>query len=67
MPEPPVIENEVSDETGHFDRRFVLWRKFCEERRIPVASLPSQLSGDLKQEWEKLKDVGARNRQQGND
>lgn len=55
MKEPPAIENEVSDQTGQFDPRFVLWRKFCEEHAIPVESLPSQLSGELKQEWEESK------------
>jgi hypothetical protein len=53
----PVIENEVSDETGQFDPRFLLWRKFCDEHRIAVGSLPSQLSEDLKREWEEFKDA----------
>jgi hypothetical protein len=57
MKEPPAIENEVSDETGQFDTRFVLWRKFCDEHGIAVESLPGDLSADLKQEWEKLKEA----------
>jgi hypothetical protein len=63
MEEQPAIENTVSDETGQFDPRFVLWRKFCAEHGIAVESLPSNLSGDLKREWEKLKDGGATGRQ----
>lgn len=51
----PPIGNEVSDETGKYDPRFMLWRKFCEDHGINVNSLPSELSGDVKQEWEKLK------------
>lgn len=56
MEEKPPIVNEVSDETGQFDPRFRLWRKFCADRGIPVESLPSTLSGELKQEWEKFKE-----------
>jgi hypothetical protein len=55
MKEPPKVENIVSDETGQFDPRFLLWRKFCEEHGIPVETLPGDLSSDLKQEWEKFK------------
>jgi hypothetical protein len=60
MKDPPVIENEVSDETGQFDPRFVLWRIFCEEHAIPLASLPSQLDDRLKRKWGKFKDNGMR-------
>ena len=55
MEEQPVIENSVSDETGQFDPRFILWRKFCADHGISVDSLPSLLSGEIKAEWEKLK------------
>lgn len=55
MDEQPAVLNEVSDETGQFDPRFVLWRKFCADRGIPVDSLPSNLSGELKEQWERLK------------
>ena len=48
--------NVVSDETGQFDPRFVLWRKFCADQGIPVDSLPIDLVGDIKEQWEKLKD-----------
>jgi hypothetical protein len=58
MKEPIAIENEVSDETGQFDPRFVRWRKFCEEHGIPAGSLPSQLSTDLKREWDEFKKAG---------
>jgi hypothetical protein len=50
------IGNEVSDETGEFDPRFLLWRKFCADHGIAVNSLPSQLTGEAKEEWEKLKE-----------
>ena len=56
MKEQPPIVNEVSDETGQFDPRFRLWRQFCADRGIPVESLPSTLSDELKQEWEKFKE-----------
>ncbi|MGB9179914.1 MAG: hypothetical protein WCB68_11770 [Pyrinomonadaceae bacterium] len=54
--EQPVVTNEVSDETGQYDARFLLWRKFCAENNIPVETLPSQLSGDQKDQWEKIKE-----------
>jgi hypothetical protein len=47
--------NEVSDETGQFDPRFLLWRKFCDEHGVAVNSLPSDLSGETKNQWEKQK------------
>ena len=50
-----AIANEVSDETGQFDPRFLLWRKFCADHGIAVNSLPSQLTGETKEQWEKLK------------
>jgi hypothetical protein len=51
----PTIPNEISDETGQYDARFVLWRKFCADNGVPVETLPSDLSGDIKDQWEKLK------------
>lgn len=53
--EPPPVDNVISDETGQFDLRFVLWRHFCSMNQIPVESLPSQLDDDQKEKWEELK------------
>ena len=53
--DPPPVDNTISDETGQFDLRFVLWRHFCSQNNISVDSLPSQLDGDQKEKWEELK------------
>ncbi len=53
--EPPPVDNVISDETGQFDLRFVLWRHFCSTNDIPVDSLPSQLEDEQKEKWEELK------------
>lgn len=53
--EKPIIPNEISDETGQYDARFVLWRKFCAENGVPVETLPSDLSGEIRERWDKLK------------
>ena len=53
--EPAPIDNIISDETGQFDLRFVLWRHFCKQNNIPVETLPSQLDGEQKEQWEELK------------
>ena len=58
------VDNIISDETGQFDLRFILWRHFCTQNGIPVESLPSQLKDDQKEKWEKLK--AARLRGPGN-
>ena len=55
MEKQPAIVNEVSDETGQFDPRFLLWRKFCADQGIPVDTLPGDLSAELKEEWERVK------------
>ena len=52
--EPPV-DNSVSDSTGQFDLRFVLWRQFCDKYQIPVDTLPSQLENEQKDLWEEMK------------
>ncbi len=39
--EKPKVLNEISDGTGQFDNRFVLWRRFCAEAGIPVETLPT--------------------------
>ena len=46
----------ISDETGDLDVRFALWRKFCGDRGLKIETLPSELSGEAKTEWEKLKE-----------
>ena len=51
----PMVDNVISDQTGQFDLRFVLWRHFCSENNIPVETLPSQLDGEQKERWEELK------------
>ena len=50
------IGNEVTDETGQFDARFLLWRKFCSDHDVAVDTLPSQLTGKAKDAWEQLKE-----------
>jgi hypothetical protein len=54
--EKPKVSNEIPEGTGQFDNRFLLWRKFCADNSIPVETLPSDLTGDAKERWEKLKD-----------
>ncbi len=41
---PSPIDNVISDETGEFDQRFILWE-----------TLPSQLSAEQRELWEELK------------
>ncbi len=53
--EKPKVSNEISDGTGQFDARFVLWRRFCADNDIPVETLPSDLTGAAKEKWERLK------------
>jgi hypothetical protein len=53
--EPAPLDNIISDETGQFDMRFVLWRHFCSLNNVPVETLPSQLDGEQKEKWEELK------------
>jgi hypothetical protein len=52
----PALTNEISDETGQYDARFLLWRQFCAETGVPVETLPSELTGDTKEKWEQLKE-----------
>jgi hypothetical protein len=54
--EEPKITNEISDETGQYDARFVLWRQFCAQNSIPVETLPSDLSGEAREKWDQLKE-----------
>lgn len=52
---PQPVDNSVSDSTGQYDLRFVLWRQFCAKNNIPVDTLPSQLDDEQKELWEELK------------
>ena len=54
--EQPELSNEISDETGQYDVRFLLWRKFCNENGVPVETLPGELKGEIKQKWEAMKE-----------
>ena len=49
------MPNEISAETGQFDARFMLWRKFCADHDIAVDTLPGDLRGENKDRWEALK------------
>ena len=51
----PPVDNSVSDSTGQYDLRFVLWRQFCGQYQIPVDTLPSQLNDEQKELWEEMK------------
>ena len=53
--ETPRVDNVISEQTGQFDLRFVLWRHFCDQNNIPVETLPSQLDEEQKEQWEQLK------------
>lgn len=53
--EKPRVTNEISDETGQFDMRFMLWRMFCAENDVPVETLPSDLTGDIRDKWNEMK------------
>ncbi|HET9786790.1 MAG TPA: hypothetical protein VFP47_06640 [Pyrinomonadaceae bacterium] len=51
----PELDNSVSDSTGQYDLRFVLWRQFCAQLGLSVDTLPSQLDNDQKDLWEAMK------------
>ena len=53
--QPPPVDNSVSDSTGQYDLRFVLWRQFFAQYQIPVDTLPSQLEDEQKELWEAMK------------
>jgi len=53
--ELPPVDNVISDETGEFDQRFILWRRFCSLYNIPVETLPSQLKAKERESWEEMK------------
>ena len=48
-------ESPISDATGQLDARFVLWRVFCTDAGIPVETMPSELKGEQKERWDKMK------------
>ncbi len=52
----PQLTNEISDETGQYDTRFLLWRQFCAANNIAVETLPGDLTGETKKRWEELKE-----------
>ena len=52
-----AVMNTITDETGQFDARFLLWRTFCAEHDVPVETLPSDLTGDIRDKWNELKDA----------
>ncbi len=52
-----MVANVISDETGQFDARFMLWRTFCSENDVPVETLPSDLTGDVRDKWNATKDT----------
>jgi hypothetical protein len=49
------LDNSVSDTTGQYDLRFLLWRQFCAQNGIEVDTLPSQLDNEQKDRWEEMK------------
>ena len=53
--QPPPVDNSVSESTGQYDLRFVLWRQFCAKHNIDVDTLPSQLENEQKDLWEEMK------------
>ena len=53
--EESKLKNQIAPGTGQFDARFVLWRTFCAENGIPIEMLPSDLQGEQREKWEKLK------------
>jgi hypothetical protein len=63
--EQPALSNEISDETGQYDARFILWRQFCQDNGVPVETLPGELKGEIKQKWETLKEERLRKKPAG--
>ena len=53
---PKSKSNIISDQTGQFDTRFILWRAFCAEHDVPVETLPSDLKGEAKEKWDEIKE-----------
>ncbi len=53
--EKPAVPNAISEHTGQFDARFLLWRTFCAQHDVPVETLPGDLPADIRAAWEKMK------------
>lgn len=53
--QPREVDNQISDSTGQYDLRFVLWRQFCAQNGLSVDTLPSQLDNEQKDRWEEMK------------
>ncbi|HEX8179298.1 MAG TPA: hypothetical protein VF525_07115 [Pyrinomonadaceae bacterium] len=51
------MPNRISDETGQFDARFLLWRDFCARYNVPVDTMPGDLPADARAEWDKMKNT----------
>ena len=50
-PTTAAAATTISPDSGRLDPRFMLWRLFCSENDIPVETLPSELSRELKARW----------------
>lgn len=48
-------QSAISPDTGRLDPRFVLWRMFCAANDVPVETLPSELTAEMKKRWQLLK------------
>ena len=49
------VGNAISDETGQYDARFILWREFCASNIVAVETLPSELDAEMQEKWDNLK------------
>jgi CheY-like chemotaxis protein len=58
LPPEPIGKTSnapISDTSGNLDPRFMLWRMFCANNDVPIETLPSSLSRELKKKWQQLK------------
>lgn len=57
LPEPvgKTSNAGISDTSGNLDPRYMLWRMFCANNNVPIETLPSSLSRELKKKWQQLK------------
>ncbi len=49
------MPNVISDETGQYDARFMLWRIFCAEHDVAVETMPGDLPADIRAKWDQVK------------